>query len=214
MSIALVKTTESHQNYTPLIITEVEGEEAQRQIRLTVAEWQKSCEKVKVQASQAQLKSDYIGTAGAIVRFIYRCCPGHVLVAKDKSDNLQGVAIAVLQKSRKKQTPFVEICFLVTAFWNTPFQNPESPNRAKGAGSALLAKATKLEAKNKCLFLSSEISAQTFYDNVGFLPTRRQIPGGLKKYKLPSALYEKFISNWSQKAEFPVGKEEKKKDEV
>lgn len=115
-----------------------------------------------------------------------------VSAAYDKYANLQSVAIYLFRES-KKGTPFIHIAFLLTAFWNMPFNQPLNPNRLSGAGSALIAHAISLDKRSKIIYVEPVKWAVDFYRNKGFIPTRKHFVC----FKLLKEEFDSFVKNHS-----------------
>lgn len=119
-----------------------------------------------------------------------------IFAVYDEKATLQGIAFVLFKHSRKQHTPVVKIENLLTAFWNMPLNDPKNPQRVRGAGCALLAKAIVIEPRNKNVILQPLTSSKAFYEKIGFVPTKKQ-SWSVSLYKLEKVCFLQFIKKWA-----------------
>lgn len=96
-----------------------------------------------------------------------------IMAAYDAKGNVQGVAAAEMKGTRGVA---VKVDYLVTAFWNMPFNNPTNLQRTKGAGTCLLAGIVEILPHDGAVFLEPTPEAVAFYANCYFTKIPNWMP--------------------------------------
>ena len=85
-----------------------------------------------------------------------------------------------------------------------PLKSPKNPKRVKGAASALIAKAIKINSKSKVIFLDRTCSSKAFYEGIGFITTNHHSYPATTM-KLENAHFSDFIEKRASKVTFCEG---------
>jgi len=120
-----------------------------------------------------------------------------IIAAYDPKGNLQGVAAV---KIIGKKGVAAKVDYLVTAFWNMPFNEPKNPARTRGSGTCLIERLIEILPTDGAIFLEPTAAAVEFYSKRFFQVIKNWTPktdGAV----CGMALYQKDFAKLREKTE-------------